>query len=89
MAVMVPTESDVRWRAYHEAQRKAAAEPVVPVFYPLSESVRFACGFDIGQASDPSALCVGGAAARPLAARAQLVGFLLAVAPTMRLWAAP
>src|SRR5262245_64033025 len=32
---------------------------------------------------------LGGAAARPLAARAQLVGFLLAVAPTMRLWAAP
>jgi hypothetical protein len=32
---------------------------------------------------------LGGAVAWPLAARAQLVGFLLAVAPTMRLWAAP
>ena len=31
----------------------------------------------------------GAAAAWPLAARAQLVGFLLAGAPTMRLWAAP
>jgi hypothetical protein len=32
---------------------------------------------------------LGGVAAWPLAARAQLVGFLLAGAPTMRLWAAP
>jgi len=32
---------------------------------------------------------LGGAATCPLAARAQLVGFLLAGAPTMRLWAAP
>ena len=31
----------------------------------------------------------GAAAAWPLAERAQLVGFLLAGAPTMRLWAAP
>jgi hypothetical protein len=31
----------------------------------------------------------GTAAAWPVAARAQLAGFLLAGAPTMRLWAAP
>jgi hypothetical protein len=44
--------------AYLRAQREAAAEPIVPTFFPFEETTKFALGCDLGQASDPTALCI-------------------------------
>jgi hypothetical protein len=43
---------------YMRAEREAARETVVPTFFPFGETVRFAVGLDIGQASDPSAVAI-------------------------------
>src|SRR5262245_16232062 len=44
--------------AWLEAQRKAAAEPIVPVFYPHTETTKYAVGLDLGQAQDFTAITV-------------------------------
>jgi hypothetical protein len=44
--------------AWIEAQRKAAAGPVVPKFYPHTETTKYAIGLDLGQAQDFTAISV-------------------------------
>jgi hypothetical protein len=44
--------------AYFEAQREAAAEVVVPTFYPYGETARWVVGCDLGQSTDPTAIAV-------------------------------
>jgi hypothetical protein len=44
--------------AWIEAQRKAAAEPITPQFFPLTETTKYAVGLDLGQAQDYTAISV-------------------------------